>query len=575
MATWADITSGMNSVISAFDGVGSVLGQLAGMMTNMTSAVAGLAHANVNLTRGLDAQIGMNTALIETFMDAAENALYLEKRNQNLAKSFGVSAKKSMNMGSSLQKLVKDFEASGEQLQQYSLNLQKIIPTINQFTSGMQGNRTYRGLMRVQQVMITSLGLTAEQAEKFSGYAAQFTGVGVDALDQLKTQENISKGIETATGLQGSFKMISEEIAGLTEDVQVQYGHIPGNLELAVVKAKQLGLNMTTLFNTGKKLLNIEESIGSELEYQLLSGRRLVDEVSGQSLTNRYREATLMGDANKQADVLNTILKQEGKTLRQNLFARQQMSELLGMDEAALSRALQKRSILESLPGGDALFEKTGDALIAGAKAMGATEGQIQDLVDSEDTRTTDDILKQILFVQMETTGFTKEMLENQDKYNEPARQKIAQEALGGSLSGALIDTDMSGLTTLGGSKLITDAALNLAKSIVNTIKDPAGTAAQYSATKKLKQVNANDAIIMPDGNMQINPHPQDAMILMKPNGPIQQGLSDTANTGMQNNTAILQAIYNELVSQTSAVKESNKMPTWSTGNLGGVKLYG
>lgn len=575
MASWSDITNGMNTVVAAFDGVGNALVQLAGMMTGMKNAVSGLVDANVNLTRGLDAQIGMNTALIETFMEAAENALYLEKRNQTLAKSFGVSAKKSLNMGSSLQKLVKDFEASGEQLQQYSLNLQKIIPTINQFTKDMQGNRTYRGLMRVQQVMITSLGLTAEQAEKFSGYAAQFTGMGVDALDQLKTQENISKGIEAATGLQGSFKIISEEIAALTEDVQIQYGHIPGNLELAVVKAKQLGLNMTTLFNTGKKLLSIEESIGSELEYQLLSGRRLVDEVSGKSLTNSYREATLMGDANKQADVLNTLLKQEGKTLRQNLFARQQMSELLGMDEAALSRALQKRSILESLPGGDALFEKTGDALIAGAKAMGATEGQIQDLVDSEDTRTTDDILKQILFVQMETTGFTKEMLENQNTYNDPARQTIAQQALGGSLGTALIDTNQVGLTLLGGSKLVTDVALQMASVIVNTIKDPASTAAKYSATKNLKQVNTNDAIIMPDGNMQINPHPQDAMVLMKPNGPIQQGLSDVVSNNGQNNTAILQAIYNELVRQTSAVKDSNKMPTWSTGNLGGVKLYG
>jgi hypothetical protein len=79
------------------------------------------------------------------------------------------------------------------------------------------------------------------------------------------------------------------------------------------------------------------------------------------------------------------------------------MSELLGMDEASLSRALQKKSILESLPGGEALFNETGDALLAAAKSAGATEEQIAELVKSEDTRTTDQKIEQTLAMMVDS----------------------------------------------------------------------------------------------------------------------------------------------------------------------------
>ena len=46
----------------------------------------------------------------------------------------------------------------------------------------------------------------------------------------------------------------------------------------------------------------------------------MVDQQSGESLTNMYRQATLMGDMSKQADVLNSILETEGETLENNLL---------------------------------------------------------------------------------------------------------------------------------------------------------------------------------------------------------------------------------------------------------------
>jgi hypothetical protein len=286
----------------------------------------------------------------------------------------------------------------------YAGNIKSIVPTINVLKA--QNNDYYKGLARVQQVLTTNLGLTEEQAASYSLFAA---GAGKNAEDQLASQAGLANAIEKVTGMQGSFKMISEGIAETTSDLQLQYGRIPGSLELGILKAKSLGFTMADLNKTADNLLNIESSIGQELEYQLLSGHRLVGnqeasaELRGKSLTNAYREATLQGNASKQANTLNTILEQEGDTLRTNLFARKQMSELLGMDEASLSRALQKKSILEKLPGGEALFDQTGDALLESAKAAGATEEQIAELVKNQDNRTTDQKIEQTLAMMVET----------------------------------------------------------------------------------------------------------------------------------------------------------------------------
>ena len=144
------------------------------------------------------------------------------------------------------------------------------------------------------------------------------------------------------------YKMITEGIAEAGADIQLQYGRLPGSLEQATIKASRLGLKLEDLAGAGESLLDIESSIGKELEYQLLTGRQLTND-QNQSLTNLYREATLRGDANEQANILNDIVAKEGKTLENNLFARKQMADLLGLQEQQLAGAIQKQKLLDSL----------------------------------------------------------------------------------------------------------------------------------------------------------------------------------------------------------------------------------
>jgi len=460
----------LDDLINTLSDFGELAVEATGAVTGLSTALLGLDDTSSLLVRGLEKQLALNDKLIESYVKVASKSLYLERRNKILNESFGINSKKAAELASSLQRAASAYGATGEQMMTYAVGIRKLIPGMNQTL--MQGDKQYQGLVRVQQVLTTNLGLSQEQAADYSAFAGQR---GKDIESQLGSQYALSKEIERSTGEIGVFKTIAEGIAATSADLQLQYGKIPGNLELAILKANKLGFSMKDLATAGNNLLNIESSIGDELEYQLLSGRRLVgndearSDLQGKSLTNAFREATLRGDANTQADVLNTILEQEGKTLENNLFARQQMSKLLGMDEAALSRALQKKSILEDLPGGEALFDKTGDALLEAAQGMGATTEQLNELRDVEDQRTTDDILKQILTVLSEGSPATKAVLENQGGYVADAAARAKQQASGASGQQMLVNLSESSLKTLGSTLLGLEAGKETLSTIINS----------------------------------------------------------------------------------------------------------
>jgi hypothetical protein len=178
---------------------------------------------------------------------------------------------------------------------------------------------------------------------------------------QLMLRRNEAKAIESITGLKGVQRTIDTEIAAAGAEVSLQYSRNPKTLGLAVMKSKALGLSMSQMAATGDKLLNIEESVGNELEYQLLSGKRLVN-VHGDSYTNMYRAATLSGDMNKQASIMHDILDSQGEVLETNVLARKQLAETLGVEESTMAKMVQKRKLLKSL-GAEKLFDLTGDKL--------------------------------------------------------------------------------------------------------------------------------------------------------------------------------------------------------------------
>ena len=140
------------------------------------------------------------------------------------------------------------------------------------------------------------------------------------------------------------------------------------------------------------------------------------------------------------------------------------MSELLGMDEAALSRALQKKSILESIDGGETLFDLAGDSLLEAAKSAGATEEQIAKLVENQDTRTTDDKIEQTLAMMVET-GIKAQLVDQAgtvSKTSAELQKRAGQVVAPGTGASTAVTTEM-------GKAIIAEKAINKIEKAAET----------------------------------------------------------------------------------------------------------
>lgn len=338
---------------------------------------------------GINAITGGVKTLGNAFIDVASKTTFLENRNAALNKTFGLSSTQAARLGDRLDNLSKELGIGGDRARAYTKNLAGIqngFLAVDKPLSNFQ-----KKLLQGQKYMVDQLQVTEEAAAGYELYSATIADSG---MEQLAIQNEIANSIEKATGMTGVQKDLTETIGKMASNLQMQYGRIPGSLELAVLKSRALGMSMEDLNKAGSNLLDIEGSIGQELEYQLLTGERLVNN-QGESLTNLYRQATIEGNANKQADIMNQIIADQGDNLENNLFARQQMAKMLGMEEAQLAKSIQKQRLITKL-GAEELMSMSGDKFDTAIQQLQEKykddpdkKKMVEDLMAASDTRTT------------------------------------------------------------------------------------------------------------------------------------------------------------------------------------------
>ena len=379
----------------------------------------GQQRAYQGITAGLQKQL---TSFDAVFKDLT----LLEQRFSGFQTNMGLTIDQAAKLGKNLDDVADTLGIGGEALQDITKGLKGLIGPFSKLAD--LSIRSYGGveygkeLIKTSKALRMNLRLSEDIANKYIEMASQS---GKSLEKTLADHISISNYIEEQVGgIEITQEMISD-IASQTADISLHYGKMPGSLELAVIKSKQLGINMAQLNTTGQNLLNIESSIGQEMEYQLLSGRRLVDEVSGESLTNAYRAATIQGDANKQAMLMNKIISQEGQTLKNNLFARQQMASLLQTDEATIAKMIKKQEILNKLDPSGKLMGLEGDALAAKLATLGGSTAEIADVMSANDMRTTDEKVAAAMDILV-TKGIRLQGLDYSDLMTEGSKGRVA-----------------------------------------------------------------------------------------------------------------------------------------------------
>ena len=463
---------------SAYSNLESQVGSITDIFKLQSQAMLSMQTDSANLATGINKLTGTLQGLNKGFLDNVEQITKVFARNNELIKSYGITEDAAQDMGFAIDKLSIDLNFGREETEKYIKQLGNL--TNGFIVSDKGGNQFNQSLIKQQRYLTDIVGVSEEAAEAImdmnAGIASRdVASTGKVTAEQLEKQlvlrANEAKAIEQITGLKGVQRTIDAEIAAAGSETSLQYSRMPKTLGLAVMKSKALGLSMEQMAKTGDELLNIESSVGNELEYQLLSGKRLVNN-QGESLTNLYRQATIQGDMNKQADIMKQIMDSQGDVLENNMLARKQLATTLGVEEGTMAKMVQKRKLLKSM-GAEKLFDLTGEALEKELQGLKVGREDIAKIMEQDDTRTTQDRMAESLR-NIETKGIlarfaTKDAEGNISGYDKGAFKSMYTDSIAG-IKTALSDYKVAIGATKEGLKSGANTFFNFQTQVDNVV---------------------------------------------------------------------------------------------------------
>lgn len=278
--------------------------------------------------------------LQQGLIDASEATFVFEKRNETLIRSLGINNNTAQTFGTILDELSSRYRLNSDDLKKYTQDVNQFFAGTSGFlVQGIKdGNAFADQMIVINDALQTQYGLTAEQANQFQTYAMS---AGVSGTALFKSFQSAANQIEAATGQTGVLAEMISAIAQVSTQNQLTFGQYPGQLALAAVQANRLGTSFDNIAAAGEKSLDIESSVASELEYQLLTGTKL--EKNGQNLLNNLRQATVAGDATDLAKAYGDILDVMGPLSEMSLLEQDAAAKTLGISRQELAVQYQRR----------------------------------------------------------------------------------------------------------------------------------------------------------------------------------------------------------------------------------------
>jgi hypothetical protein len=200
----------------------------------------------------------------------------------------------------------------------------------------------------IMQDLTTRLGYSGDAASKLMLLSAA-TGENYYDIskDVSTTVTNFNK--QNKTGV--SLKKVMETIAGASASTRFNIkGGTKGLAESAALAAKY-GVTMDEIANSAKSLLNFEDSISSELEAELLTGKDINLE--------KLRYAALTGDTNTQLKEQERLVKQNFKSLKGNVIAQDAFAKSIGMSTEDVAKMVEQQERIKKI--GAAKFQQEQD----------------------------------------------------------------------------------------------------------------------------------------------------------------------------------------------------------------------
>jgi hypothetical protein len=505
---------------------------------NFKSMIKAFTNDNIEMQMGLNTLLGSYNAVIDASAILVKQATILEQRNKGLVSSFKISTTTAAELGKRYDELSQNLYTGGENVRVMAQRINKLLPGMSKMLTGASsknafGDKFQKNVFMTNNLLVDHMKLTEEQANTYMLMAA---ASGKSGLEMLSATSDFADKFEAATGLTGQFGNMLEGVASLSEDIQMTYRKIPGSLQLAVVKAKLLGLEFSKIDAAAEKLLDIETSVNDELNYQLISGKRLVNQ-NGESITQKMRIAKLSGEPNAMTEAMNELLESQGEILDgNNFYAKQQLAQLTGFTVSELQRANNMKKLMDQTGMGKEEFNRIMD--LDPQQFADATKDYSEDqktlfekLRQEKTLKSSDEILADLA----EGRKTLKVMMVTPDQTGSIAaarNQIVGSDLMGGRGSDAILKTAEFGFNqtiakelgkaqAIGGSAGIVNTGITkfvealpgfsttigkFSKSLTDFTKDLSGYNVEINVKPATPAIAEKDAVMVNDGVIQFHP---------------------------------------------------------------------
>ena len=336
-------------------------------------------------------------ATLEVLRRGVEEVDNAQKRVVDFRREIGLSLEEAAELQINMSQIASD---SGKAF----FNSARFAEAQKSINDTMGTNATISGDMAENfSALVYRLGLSNEEATKLNLVSATIGKSAKDLTSETKTRVKLLNG---QNKIQISERAILKDISQVSARTQLSLKGQGKSLVEAVYSAKQLGLNMSQVEKIADSLLNFEESISSELEAELLTGRQLnLEQARLYALNNNMAGLTAeirdnIGDANQlgkmnriQQEAIAKSVGMSADELAQSLAFQEQLSKLSADSAYRDAKSFDDLKAKVALKAKDVGYEKALAEIGEGELKDQLEAATIQEQIAEKQAKAADDML--------------------------------------------------------------------------------------------------------------------------------------------------------------------------------------
>lgn len=296
---------------------------------------------------------------------------------ENLNKELGISSQQSVKLNKQLLAVSKASDASlvnFKDLGNSLIQINGILPGVGklltaQAVASAAAKNEVGSAVQFHAAMTEQLGVSVASANQLS------LALLAAGTDSQKFADNlaVSAGIqEQLTGETGVLRDMLEAVGQTSAATRLTFRGNVDELARAALQANRLGTSLAQAEQNADQMLDIESSVGAELEFQQLTGKQILDD-QGRSITDQIRLARLTGDTSKIAQLQADAIRSNYESLKGDPLALSAFARSMGMTVDQLAQQNEALKAREQL---------TKDIVAAGANLSDEQKKKIEAIRD-------------------------------------------------------------------------------------------------------------------------------------------------------------------------------------------------